>query len=61
VEDARYFEDGKLVVFKRAQRYYARIHLAPRKYISRSLKTADEKQAEKSARKLFYTFEQKVE
>jgi hypothetical protein len=61
MEDARYFEDGKLIVFKRTQNYYARIHLAPRQYIWRSLKTSDEKQAERAARKLFYTFEQRAE
>ena len=61
MEDARYFEDGKLIVFKRTQNYYARIHLAPRKYIWRSLKTSDVTQAERAARKLFYNLEQRTE
>jgi integrase len=61
MDDPRYFEDGKLVVFKRNQNFYARIRLGPKQYVWRSLKTADEKQAIRAANKLFYTLEERAE
>jgi len=45
MEGARYLEDGKLTVFRRAGIYYARIRISPVKYIWRSLKTSNEQVA----------------
>ena len=45
MEGARYLEDGKLTVFRRAGIYYARIRISPVKYIWRSLKTSNEQTA----------------
>ena len=45
MEGARYLEDGKLTVFRRAGIYYARIRISPRQYIWRSLKTSNEQAA----------------
>ena len=45
MEGARYLEDGKLTVFKRAGIFYARIRVSAVKYIWRSLKTTDEQTA----------------
>lgn len=61
MEEARYLEDDKLVVFKRTKHFYARIYVGPKQYIWRSLKTQDLNQAIKYARKLFYTYEDRVE
>jgi len=61
MEDARYLEDGKLVVFKRTCHYYARIHLGPRNYIWRSLKTLNQEKAIREAQKLFFRMEDRIE
>ena len=61
MEDARYLEDGKLVVFKRTKSFYARIRLGPKSYIWRSLKTADEAKALRAAQKLFFQMEDRAE
>lgn len=45
MEGARYLEDGKLKVFRRAGIYYARIRISQRQYIWRSLKTSNEQTA----------------
>ena len=58
---ARYFEDGKLTVFRRAGIYYARIRLSPVKYIWRSLKTTDEQAAIQLGRRLLFQIEQRTE
>ena len=43
MEGARYLEDGKLTVFRRAGIYYARPRLSRSiRYITRSLKTSNE-------------------
>ena len=61
LDNARYFEDGKLVIYKRTRFYSARIHIGPRKYVWRSLRTTDEAKALSEARRLFYKFEEKQE
>jgi len=49
------------VVFLRTHNFYARIHIGPKQYIWRSLKTSDEKTAIYAAQKLFFTLEQRTE
>ena len=61
MEDARYLEDGKLVIYRRTHHYYARIRVGPKSYVWRSLKTDDAKVAERAARKLFYKIEDRAE
>ena len=61
MEGARYLEDGKLTIFKRAGIFYARIRISPGKYFWRSLKTTDEQTAIHVGRKLFYSLEERVE
>jgi integrase len=61
MRDALYLEEGKLVVYKRENTFYARVHLAPKRYVWRSLKTTDSASAKKAAQKLFYTLELKQE
>ena len=56
---ARYLEDGKLTVFRRAGTYYARI--SPRQYIWRSLKTSNEQTAVDLGRRLLFQMEQRAE
>ena len=55
--DAVCLEEGQLVVYKRAAKFYARVRLAPKKYIWRSSKTADPVLARNRARKLFFDFQ----
>ena len=54
MEGARYLEDGKLTVFRRAGIYYARIRISPVKYIWRSLKTSNEQTAIDLGRRLLF-------
>ena len=54
MEGARYLEDGKLTVFRRAGIYYARIRISLRKYIWRSLKTSNEQTAVDLGRRLLF-------
>jgi integrase len=54
IEGARYLEDGKLVVFKRNQIYYARVKLGTNKYVWRSLSTSNLEEAVSKARKIYY-------
>src|SRR6476659_2055840 len=61
MEGARYLEDGKLTVFRRAGTYYARIRISPRQYIWRSLKTSNEQAAVDLGRRLLFQIEQRVE
>ena len=61
MDDARYFEDGKLTIFRRSGIYYARIRISPGKYIWRSLKTSDETLALRAGRKLLYNVEERTE
>src|SRR5437899_7710637 len=61
MEGARYLEDGKLTVFRRAGIYYARIRISPVKYIWRSLKTTDEQTAIRAGRKLLFQLEQRAD
>jgi len=62
VEGARYLEDGKLTVFRRAGIYYARLRLAgASKYITRSLKTSNEQTAVDLGRRLLFQLEQRSE
>ena len=61
MEGARYLEDGKLTVFRRAGIYYARIRISPAKYIWRSLKTSNEHTAVDLGRRLLFQIEQRAE
>src|SRR3954449_10684976 len=61
MEGARYLEDGKLTVFKRAGIFYSRIRVAPVKYIWRSLKTTDEQTAVRAGRRLLFQIEQRAD
>ena len=61
MEGARYLEDGKLTIFKRAGIFYARIRISPGKYFWRSLKTTDEQTAIRVGRKLLFQIEQRAE
>src|SRR5207248_81366 len=61
MEGARYLEDGKLTVFKRAGIFYARIRVSAVKYIWRSLKTTDEQTAIRLGRRLLFQIEQRTE
>ena len=60
MEGARYLEDGKLTVFRRAGIYYARIRISPVKYIWRSLKTHNEQAAVDLGRRLLFQIEQRA-
>ena len=63
MEGARYFEDGKLVIFRRPSGYYARIRtrISPVKYTWRSLKTSNEQTAIDLGRRLLFQLEQRIE
>jgi integrase len=62
MEGARYLEDGKLTVFRRAGIYYARLRLAGSpKYITRSLTTSNEQTAVDLARRLLFQLEQRAD
>src|SRR6185295_5189661 len=61
MEGARYLEDGKLTVFRRAGVYYARIRISPVKYIWRSLKTSNEQAAVDLGRRLLFQIEQRTD
>jgi len=60
MEGARYLEDGKLTVYRRAGTYYARIRISPVKYIWRSLKTSNEQTAIQLGRRLLFQLEQRA-
>ena len=62
MEGARYLEDGKLTVFRRAGIYYARLRLSrSHKYITRTLKTSNEQTAVDLGRRLLFQLEQRAE
>jgi integrase len=62
MDGARYLEDGRLTIFKRAGVYYARIRLsASGRYIWRSLKTTNEQNAVDLGRRLLFQLEQRVD
>lgn len=61
MEGARYLEDGKLTVFRRAGIYYARIRISPRQYIWRSLKTSNEQTAVDLGRRLLFQLEHRAD
>jgi len=61
MDGARYLEDGKLTIFRRAGVYYARIRISPVKYIWRSLKTSNEQTAVDLGRRLLFQLEQRAE
>ena len=57
-----YFEDGRLVIFKRSGIFYARLRtLGSAKYIWRSLKTSDEQAAIQLGRRLLFQLEQRAD
>ena len=60
MEGARYLEDGRLTVFRRAGTYYARIRISSSgRYIWRSLKTTNEQNAIDLGRRLLFQIEQR--
>src|SRR3981081_2375805 len=62
MEGARYLEDVRLTIFRRAGVYYARIRIsASGRYIWRSLKTSDEQTAIRTGSRLLFQLEQKVD
>ena len=61
MEGARYLEDGRLTIFRRAGIYYARIRISPMKYIWRSLKTSNEQTAVDLGRRLLFQLEQRAD
>src|SRR6267378_1381659 len=62
MEGARYFEDGRLTIFKRSGVFYARIRTsASGKYIWRSLKTTVEQTAIQAGRRLLFQIEQRAD
>src|SRR5260370_36713768 len=63
MEGARYFEDGRLVIFRRSSGYYAgiRIRISPVKYLWRSLKTSNEQTAIDLGRRLLFQLEQRAD
>lgn len=63
MDGARYFEDGRLVIFRRSGIYHARlrIRISPVKYILRSLKTSDEQTAIRDSRRLLFQSEHRAE
>ena len=62
MEGARYLEDGKLTVFRRAGIYYARLRTSgSHKYITRSLKTSNEQAAVDLGRRLLFQLEQRAD
>lgn len=61
MDGARYLEDGKLTVFRRAGIFYARIRISPRQYIWRSLKTSNEQTAIDLGRRLLFQLEHRTD
>ena len=62
MEGARYFEDGRLVIFKRSGIFYARLRTSgSAKYLWRSLKTTDEQGAIQLGRRLLFQLEQRAD
>jgi integrase len=61
MEGARYLEDGKLTIFRRAGTYYARLRLSPGKFVTRSLKTTVEQTAIQAGRRLLFQIEERAE
>ncbi len=61
MDGARYLEDGKLTIFRRAGTYYARLRSSPGKYVTRSLKTTVEETAVQAGRRLLFQIEQRAE
>ena len=61
MDGARYLEDGKLTIFRRAGTYYARLRLSPGKYVTRSLKTTVEETAVQTGRRLLFQMEHRAE
>jgi hypothetical protein len=60
MDGARYLEDGRLTVFRRAGTYYARIRISV-KYIWRSLKTSNEQVAIDLGRRLLFQLEKRAD
>ena len=63
MDGARYFEDGRLVIFRRSAGYYARIRtqVSPVKYVWRSLSTTDVEKAISLGRKLLFQLEHRAD
>ncbi|MCP1774747.1 tyrosine-type recombinase/integrase [Bradyrhizobium japonicum] len=61
MDGARYLEDGRLTIFRRAGIYYARLRLSPGKYVTRSLKTTVEETAVQLGRRLLFQLEHRAE
>jgi len=62
MDGARYLEDGRLTIFKRAGVYYARLRTSgSTKYLWRSLRTTNEQAAIQLGRRLLFQIEQRTE
>lgn len=60
MEDAVYVRDG-LVVFSRDGIYQMRLKIAPQRYVYKSLKTRNKRDAVEKARREFFKFEDRAE
>ena len=54
LRDALSFAEGQLVVYRRGDKFYARIRLSPKQYFWRSLRTTDLSAAIERGKKLFF-------
>ena len=61
MDGARYFEDGRLVIYRRSGIFHARLRTASAKYVWRSLKTTNVEKAISMGRKLLFELEQRTE
>ena len=62
MDGARYFEDGRLAIFKRSGIFYARLRTSgSTKYLWRSLRTTDEQTAVQLGRRLLFQIEHRNE
>jgi integrase len=61
MDGSRYFEDGRLVIFRRSGIFYARLRNASAKYVWRSLKTTNEQTAIDLGRRLLFQLERRAD
>ena len=61
MEDSARVEGGLGLVYKRGGTFYARVRIAPNKYVYRSLKTGNKSVAIKAAQKLVHKIEFQTE
>jgi hypothetical protein len=62
MDGARYFEDGRLTIFRRSGVYYARLRTSGlARYLWRSLKTTNEQTAIQLGRRLLFQIEHRID